>query len=330
MSANQIESLNSSAYNFEKPKISVLVNNYNYAAYVGRALTSSLGQICPPKEVVVVDDGSTDGSREALEAFRGDVRIIYQENAGQAAAMNAAVRESHGEIFCFLNSDDWWAAGKLAAVAAVFDADPNLVLVYHRLQPVRGGSTAYLKPIPRTLCSGDLSRRMLRSAGWWPFPMTSAIAVRRSAWDAAGEIPESFRISADAWLVGVYPFLGRVAALPDTLGFYRLHDSNNWSREVDAAMLRRRMAHWTATVEATNRFLDARGAEDRLRLSDHWPYRLAEADLAGAGPVARLRLALDGLAFAGEPDPLRQLRDAVRVVRRPKAPTGRAPAARRS
>ena len=239
--------------------------------------------------------------------------------------MNAAVRESRGEILCFLDSDDWWAPGKLAEVAAAFDADPRVVLVYHRLQPVRDDSAAG-RPIPRTLCSGDLSRRMLRSAGWWPFPMTSAIAVRRSAWDAAGEIPESFRISADAWLVGVYPFLGRVAALPASLGFYRLHGSNNWSRDVDAAVLRRRMAHWTATVEATNRFLDARGVRDRLRLSDHWPYRLAEADLAGAGPVARLRLALEGLAFAGEPDPLRRLRDAVRVVRAARGPR---PGARR-
>ena len=244
--------------------------------------------------------------------------------------MNAAVRKSRGEILCFLDSDDWWGPDKLAEVVAAFDADPGVVLVYHRLQPVRDGAAAGFKPIPRTLCSGDLSRRMLRSAGWWPFPMTSAIAVRRSAWDAAGDIPESFRISADAWLVGVYPFLGRVAALPASLGFYRLHGGNNWSRDVDAAMLRRRMAHWTATVEATNRFLDARGAEDRLRLTDHWPYRLAEAELAEAGLIARLRLALEGLTFAGEPDPLRRLRDAVRVVRRPKAPTGRATAARSS
>jgi glycosyltransferase involved in cell wall biosynthesis len=330
MSGDVIDDAPSSACGSEKPKVSVLVNNYNYAAYVGRAVASSLEQTHPSKEVVVVDDGSTDRSRSVLEPFRGTVRIILQENRGQAAAMNAAVRASRGDILCFLDSDDWWAPGKLAAVAAAFDADPRVVLVYHRLQPMRDDSAAGLKPIPRTLCSGDLSRRMLHSAGWWPFPMTSAIAVRRSAWDAAGEIPESFRISADAWLVGVYPFLGRVAALPASLGFYRLHGDNNWSREVDAAMLGRRMAHWAATVEATNRFLDARGAAGRLSLSDHWHYRLAEAELAGAGPGARLRLALEGLSFAGEPDPLRRLRDAVRVVRGPKAPAGRAPAARPS
>lgn len=330
MSGQLINGAPSSACGSEEPKVSVLVNNYNYAAYVGRAVVSSLEQTNTSKEVVVVDDGSTDGSRSVLESFRHDARVIHQENAGQAAAMNAAVRESRGEILCFLDSDDWWVPGKLAAVAAAFDADPDVVLVYHRLQPVRDGGAAGSKPIPRTLCSGDVSRRMLRSAGWWPFPMTSAIAVRRSAWDAAGEIPESFRISADAWLVGVYPFLGRVASLSASLGFYRLHGGNNWSRDVDAAVLGRRMAHWKATVEATNRFLDARGVRGRLRMSDHWPYRLAEADLAGAGQVARLRLALEGLTFAGEPDPLRRARDSVRVVLGPRAPAGRAPAARPS
>ena len=124
--------------------------------------------------------------------------------------------------------------------------------------------------------------------------MTSAIAIRRSAWDAAGDIPESFRISADAWLVGVYPFLGRIAALPDPLGFYRLHGENNWSREMDAVNSGGGWLTGSATVEATNRFLDARDGPGRLSLSDHWHYRLAEADLAGAGPMARLRLRAGG------------------------------------
>ena len=132
-------------------KASVLINNYNYAAYVGCAVDSSLEQTHPSKEVVVVDDGSSDGSRSVLEQFCGSARIILQGNRGQAAAMNAAVRESRGEILCFLDFDDWWAPGKLAEVAAAFDADPEVVLVYHRLQPVRDGAAAGLKPVPRTL-----------------------------------------------------------------------------------------------------------------------------------------------------------------------------------
>ena len=313
------------------PLVSVLINNYNYGPLVDRAVTSSLEQEFQSKEIVVVDDGSSDNSGSVLERFNGDAQTIFRENGGQASAINTAVRHSRGQILCFLDADDWWAPNKLTEVVAAFEADPRVVLVYHRLQPVRGGSAEGLRPIPRALCAGELGPRMLRSAGWWPFPMTSAIAVRRSAWDEAGNIPESFRISADAWLVGIYPFLGRVTALPDALGFYRIHDNNNWTRkEVDEAALRRRMAHWQATVESTNQFLAARGVEDRLRMSDHWPYRLAEAELAGAGAIARLRLALEGLAFAGEPNPLRRARDAVRTVCRPSGTARCKPAARLS
>ena len=298
-----------------RPRLSLLVNNYNYGAFVERAVESALAQEGPDAEVIVVDDGSTDGSRAILGRYGDRVRVILQENGGQAAAINAGVRASRGEILCFLDADDWWAPGKVAAVAAAFDADPGAVLVYHRLRPVRADESPAFGPIPRSLVSGDLAPRLLRTGGWWPFPMTSAVALRRSAWDEAGEIPDAFRISADAWLVGIAPFLGRVRALPEALGSYRIH-SNNWFRaQDDAAMLARRADHWRATVEATNAFLAARGRPERLRLADHLPHRAARARLEGAGRAARLWLAIRGLGFAGEPDPVERLRDLVRTVR---------------
>ena len=145
--------------------------------------------------------------------------------------------------------------------------------------------------------------------------MTSALTVRRSAWEEAGPIPEELRISADAWLVGIYPFLGRVAALPETLGFYCVHDNNNWFRAIDTpATLQKRMSHWDATVRLTNRFLETRGASRRLRLEDHLPYQLANARLNGVGPLRRLELAMRGLRFGGEPNLARRVRDVLRDV----------------
>ena len=297
------------------PRVSVLINNYNYGRFVAEAIESALAQDFGRTEVIVVDDGSTDESAAVLAEFEGRVRILRQQNRGQAAAINAAVAASSGELLCFLDADDWWAPGKLSAVVAAFDAEPAAVLVYHRLQPVRGGSSDGFRPVPRSLCSGDIAPRLLRSAGWWPFPLTSAVAVRRSAWREAGDIPDLFRISADAWLVGVYPFLGRVVALPGALGCYRIHD-NLWYREVeDPAMLRRRMAHWEATVDASNRFLAERGLAGRLEIAAHLPHRLAAARLRGATPRQRLELAAASLAFHGEPNPLRRLRDAIRTAR---------------
>ena len=299
----------------ERPALSVLINNYNYARFVGRAIDSVLSQDAGNVEIIVVDDGSTDQSRSVLEAYGSRIKVIFQENAGQAAAINTAVASSMGEILCFLDADDWWAPGKLSATAAAFRANPQASLVYHRLQPTLIDGTPTSKPIPRTLCSGALSPLLTRSAGWWPFPMTSAVAVRRSAWDAAGSIPHDFRISADAWLVGIYPFLGDVIAMPDPLGFYRIHN-NNWYRSTeDATTLRRRMTHWQRTVEATNLFLSAHQLPARLHLTDHYPYRIASAKLQGADARTRFKLAVEGLFFAGEPNLLRRTRDSLRAAR---------------
>lgn len=298
-----------------RPAVSVLINNHNYGGLVADAIASALCQEEVAAEIIVVDDGSTDQSRSVLESCRDRVRIVFQDNRGQAAAINAGVEASRGEFLCFLDADDWWAPGKLRAVVAAFQSNPDTVLVYHRLQPLLADGSLTLKPIPRTLCDGDISRRLARSAGWWPFPMTSAIAVKRSAWEAVGAIPSQFRISADAWLAGIYPFIGHVAALPASLGFYRIH-SNNWYRSADdAAMLLRRMAHWRATVEASNRFLDAHGLAASLSLDDHFPYRVAAAKLRGADFRNRLNLAFEGLFFSGEPNFFRRTRDALRAVR---------------
>ncbi|MFC5758040.1 glycosyltransferase family 2 protein [Rhizobium sp. GCM10022189] len=296
----------------ERPGISVLINNYNYGRFVGRAIDSALSQEMADVEIIVVDDGSSDESRSVLEAYGDRVKVIFQENSGQAAAINAAVKSSSGGILCFLDADDWWAPGKLSATVETFRSHPEVSLTYHRLQPISIDGSPILKPIPRTLCSGDLSPQLTRSAGWWPFPMTSAISVRRSAWDAAGPIPEQFRISADAWLTGIYPFLGDVAALPETLGFYRIHN-NNWYRPADdASMLKRRMAHWQRSVEATNRFLSFHDLPARLNLRDHYPYQMAAAGLDGVNVRSRLKLAVEGLFFSGEPNLLRRTRDALR------------------
>ncbi|MFN3524855.1 MAG: glycosyltransferase family 2 protein [Paracoccus sp. (in: a-proteobacteria)] len=299
-----------------RPLVSVLINNYNYGRFLDRALDSALQQTGPSAEVIVVDDGSTDDSRAVIERRGSAVRAIFQPNRGQAAAMNAAVAASCGQILCFLDADDWWHPGKLAETVKAFDLNPGTGLVYHRLQPVRSRSLTNDPPVPRTLCHGDLSARMARSAGVWPYPMTSAISVLSDAMAQVGPIPSGFVISADAWLVGAIPFLWRVTSLPQTLGSYRVHN-NNWHRDRDdAQMLRRRMAHWEMTVAELNAFLIARNQNWHLSLADHFPHRAASAQLAPPDLPGRVGLFLDGIRFAGEPNPLRRLRDAMRVLRR--------------
>ncbi|MEX1660897.1 glycosyltransferase [Thioclava sp. 15-R06ZXC-3] len=296
------------------PLISVIINNYNYGAFLARAVQSALDQRDVRAEVIVVDDGSSDDSRAVINSFGDQIVAVFQANAGQAAAINTGVRYSKGEILCFLDADDWFTPDKLAATAAAFARDPRIGLVYNRLQPVHPDGSDAFAPIPRSLCQGDLAALMARSGGRWPFPMTSAVSVRRSLWQRIGDIPDSFRISADAWLVGIYPFFARVAALPEVLGFYLIH-ANNWYRaQDDAEMLQKRMAHWAATVAASNEFLTAHDLPHRLELDDHFPYQVARARLEGAAPSARLDLLWNGLRDPGEPNLARRIRDCLRAM----------------
>lgn len=304
------------------PEISVIINNYNYGRFLQRAIDSALAQEDVRHEVVVVDDGSTDGSAELIRSYGKRIRPVLKGNGGQASAMNAGAIVARAPLFAFLDSDDWWQPRKLQAVVRAFDRAPGAGLVYHRLQPVYSDGTPASVPIPRSLVAGDLTDRLLKSGGCWPFPMTSSLAVRRTAWEAAGEIPSAFRISADAWLVGVLPFLTQVVALPEALGLYRIHD-NSWYRAVDdAATLARRMEHWEQTARVTNRFLAHRRHPGRVSIEDNFAYQVAAARLGLPGSKSAPALALHGLRDRSEPNPLRRARGTLRVLatlRRPAA-----------
>ena len=90
----------------EPPLVSIVVNNYNYASYLAQAIESALGQTYPHTEVVVVDDGSTDGSWEIVASYGDRVRALRKVNGGQASAFNAGFEMSRGEIVWFVDSDD--------------------------------------------------------------------------------------------------------------------------------------------------------------------------------------------------------------------------------
>lgn len=297
-----------------RPEISVLINNYNYARFLPAAIESALDQQDVDAEVIVVDDGSTDGSAEVIESYGARVRALFQRNSGQAAALNSGVSMARAPLLAFLDADDWWAPRKLRAVIDAFADEPDAGLVYHRLQPVWNDGSPAFRPVPRSLCAGDIAPRLLRSGGRWPYPMTSSLSLRRTVWDRAGEIPRSFRISADAWITGVLPFLAPVAALPRPLGFYRIHDNGWYRSHDDDAMLARRVAHWEETARVTNRFLALNGRTERVDAHDHFDRAVAIARLGQPGAPGRLELFLRGVTDAGEPNLLRRLRAATRAL----------------
>jgi hypothetical protein len=218
-----------------KPLASVLVNNFNYADYLGAAVESALAQTYEPLEVVVVDDGSTDGSRDVIASFGDRVRAVLQGNTGQAGALNAGAAAARGEILCFLDSDDAWRPEKVARVVTALDAHPEAGWLRHRLDVVddagarlgvavpRFGGTRVQRPGPRASMEGR-----------WPVP-TSALVLRRrvaervfplplTAPGAPGFAPVALRRDADWYVLMRATALGEaLLSLDEVLGVYRRH-----------------------------------------------------------------------------------------------------------
>ncbi len=109
-----------------RPLVSCIVPVYNGEAYLGAALDSILTQTWRPLEIIVVDDGSTDGSAAVAEAYGAAVRVIKQANAGCAVARNAGLAAATGEFVAFLDADDVWLPEKLDRQMARFEARPDL------------------------------------------------------------------------------------------------------------------------------------------------------------------------------------------------------------
>jgi glycosyltransferase involved in cell wall biosynthesis len=108
------------------PKVSVVVPAYNAAAFVRRAVDSVLAQTWADRELLVVDDGSRDGTRDVLAGYGDRVRVLAQTNAGPAAARNHGLREARGRYVAFLDADDWWLPSKLERQVALLDTRPDM------------------------------------------------------------------------------------------------------------------------------------------------------------------------------------------------------------
>src|SRR5215472_11782458 len=112
-----------------KPSVSVVITTYNQAQYITEAVLSALNQTYRHREVIVVDDGSTDETGARLVPFRDRVALVRQENQGVAASRNTGVRSAKGELIAFLDGDDLWEPDKLAVQVAAYQAHPRSGLI---------------------------------------------------------------------------------------------------------------------------------------------------------------------------------------------------------
>jgi glycosyltransferase involved in cell wall biosynthesis len=176
-----------------------VIATYQMAAYVGEAVDSVLAQSCPRVEAIVVDDGSTDATAEALDRYRGDprVRVVRQTHGGQARAKNRGLTEARGELIGFCDADDRWRPEKLARQLPHFAGRPRLGVVYGDFRCIDAAGA----PVPtprRPGFSGRITGRLLAD-NFVHFPTA---LVRREALAAASGFDESLTmgIDYDLWL----------------------------------------------------------------------------------------------------------------------------------
>ena len=193
------------------PTFSVVVAAYQAASTVRAAVSSALQQTLPPLEVVVCDDGSTDGTAEVLADLSPAVQVVHQANGGESAAKNAAVRAASGDFVVVLDADDLYLPRRLEALSWLAQERPDLdVLVTDAVlevggRPVRRAYHAAWSFETEDQRSGVLDRNFVLGQA----------AVRRSTWLGAGGFDESLRLTADWDFFGRLLLSGSRAGLVD-------------------------------------------------------------------------------------------------------------------
>src|SRR5579864_6582986 len=135
------------------PFVSALIDTYNHERFIEQAIVSVLEQDVSPTEmeVIVVDDGSTDNTPEIVRKFAPRVRYLRKANGGQASAFNAGIPNARGEIVAFLDGDDWWAKGKLGAIADYFATHPQVGIVGHGIYDFDGATGDVAATVPQNV-----------------------------------------------------------------------------------------------------------------------------------------------------------------------------------
>jgi len=205
----------------EWPAVSVIVPAYNAEAYLREALESSVMQTVPPIEVIVVNDGSTDGTGAVADDVAREhatVRVIHQENGGPAVARNTAIAAATGEYLAFLDADDAMAPYRVEYQVGYLLAHP--------------GTDVVIGAVERSAESGvqldaEFLKHEMLAEEFADGINLMAMTARASAFASLGLFDPSYRLSEDYhWLVRAHRRAVTIALVPRVVGRRRLHEGN--------------------------------------------------------------------------------------------------------
>lgn len=212
------------------PKVSVIMSVFNNRPFISSAIESLLKQSYPQDkiEIIVIDDGSNDGTRDVLEKYKEKIIYIYQENKGIASARNKGMSVAKGEIITFLDGDDEWHEERILKVVQKFVDMPDVGIVYHPVELIDDKGVIIHKNFYKAFgykegINGWITNDIIAGR---IFCGGSSFAFKKEIIDKAYPIPEGIKRGVDFYYTVISSCYAKTEYIPDLLGKYRLHGSN--------------------------------------------------------------------------------------------------------
>ncbi|QOJ36779.1 MAG: glycosyltransferase [Nitrospira sp.] len=179
------------------PRVSVIIPTYNCERFLGRAIDSALQQNYKDYEIIVVDDGSTDHTRNLLSLYEKNVQWIQQKNSGVSAARNVAISRATGEFLAYLDADDMWYPNKLDSQIAFMDAHKKCGLVHSDVSVIDEDDrilySRFNHETQRSVPQGECLEQVIRRC----HIQTLTVVERRECFDRAGSFDDRLPIAQD-------------------------------------------------------------------------------------------------------------------------------------
>ena len=204
------------------PRVSVIIPTYNCARYLGRAIDSVRAQTYKDYEILLVDDGSTDDTKDVAMQYGREVTYLYQQNRGVSAARNHAISKASGELLAYLDADDMWYPEKLERQVAFLDAHQECGMLHSEISVINEQDeilhVRFNQETKRLVPQGYCIQALLRRS----HIQTLTVVERRNCFDCVGGFDERLPIAQDYlhWIMIAAEGYG-VGYLAEPLGKYR-------------------------------------------------------------------------------------------------------------
>ncbi len=210
--------------------VSIILNNYNYDAYLREAIDSALAQTYGEVEIIVVDDGSTDNSKDIIKGYGDKIQSIFKENGGQVSAVNLGFEASKGEVIIFLDSDDVLFPETAQKCIEAFNSG-NYSAVYYLLQKVDGNLNLIGGVMPTYEFKKTPPLEDIKLWGGYMYPPTSGQAYKRDFLEKVMPAPNTIEeygyiLSPDGYLPMLCGITENISFINQPLGYYRIHGNN--------------------------------------------------------------------------------------------------------